>query len=60
MLWKCEMPKKGKIRQFKSYCMPKSIYGAETWTLTKADISRLTVAEMRFLSTEEKVKSGQD
>jgi hypothetical protein len=27
------------------------IYGAETWQWTKADISRLTAAEMEFLSS---------
>jgi hypothetical protein len=33
------------------------MYGAEIWTWTKADISRLTTAEMRFLrSVEGKTK----
>jgi hypothetical protein len=43
------VPKKGKICLFKSYYMP---YGAETWTWTKADISRLT-AERRLLRSKE-------
>jgi hypothetical protein len=48
ILWKWEMPKKGKICVFKIYCMPILMYGAVTWTGTKEDVSRLTAAEMRF------------
>jgi hypothetical protein len=34
--------------------------GAETWARTKADISRLTVAQMRFLrGTERKTKTDR-
>jgi hypothetical protein len=37
--------------------MPIVTYGAETWIWTKADISRLTAVEMRFLrNTERKPK----
>jgi hypothetical protein len=43
------MPKKGKMCLFKSYCMPILTYGAETWIWTKADISRLMAADMKFL-----------
>jgi hypothetical protein len=46
---KWEKPKKGKICLLKSYKIPTSMYGAETWTWTKADINRLTAAEVRFL-----------
>jgi hypothetical protein len=42
----------------KSY-MPILMYGAKPWTWTKADISRLVAAEMRFLSTEGKTKGDR-
>jgi hypothetical protein len=51
---KWEMPKKEKIRQFKSYHLPKLMYGAEIWTWTKADITR--EAEIRFLRSTEREK----
>jgi hypothetical protein len=47
------MSKKWKVCLFKSYYMPILMYGAESWTWTKADISRLTVAGMRFLRSVE-------
>jgi hypothetical protein len=49
MFWKWEMPTKRKLYLFKSYYMPVLTYGSKTWTLTKADISRLMAAEIRFL-----------
>jgi hypothetical protein len=37
------------------------MYGAETWTWTEADISRLMAEEMRFLiSTEGKTKRDRE
>jgi hypothetical protein len=57
ILWKFGVPKKEKLCIFKSYYMLILIYGAETWTWTKADISRLVAAKMRFLrSLEGKTK----
>jgi hypothetical protein len=56
ILWKWEVPKKGKICLFKSYyILSISMYGAETWTWATADtyISRLMVAEMRFVRSIE-------
>jgi hypothetical protein len=47
------MSKKGKVCVFKSYCVPILTYGAEAWTWTKADISRLTAAETQFLRNTE-------
>jgi hypothetical protein len=43
------MPKKEKICPFKSYYMPTLMYGAEIWTWTMADTSRVTAVEMKFL-----------
>jgi hypothetical protein len=51
ILWKWEIPNKSKICLFKSYYMPILMYGAETWTWTKADISRLMTEDMRFLKS---------
>jgi hypothetical protein len=41
------MQKAGKMLLFKNYYMPILTYGTDTWTWTKADISRLRAAEMR-------------
>jgi hypothetical protein len=49
MIFKLEMPKKGEICLFKIYYMPIFMCGAETWSWTRADISRLTATEMIFL-----------
>jgi hypothetical protein len=48
IIWKWKVLKLGKMCIFKCY-MPLLTYAAETWTWTKADISRLMAAEMRFL-----------
>jgi hypothetical protein len=40
--------------------MPILKYEAETWTWTKADISRLTAAEMRFLRRIEGKKKRKE
>jgi hypothetical protein len=49
ILWKWEMPKMRKICPFKNHYMVILTYGTETRTCIKADISRLTAAEMKFL-----------
>jgi hypothetical protein len=39
------------------------MYGSETWTWTKADMSRLMAAEMRFLiiaGMERKIKRSRE
>jgi hypothetical protein len=51
--------KKGEIHLFESLYMPILMYGAETCTWTKADISRLMAVEMRLLSVEGKTKERE-
>jgi hypothetical protein len=51
------MTKKGTMCPFKSYYMPTLTHKAEIWPWTTADISRITVAEMRLSrSIQEKTK----
>ena len=38
-----------KIKFYKGMAVPILLYGAESWTLRKADVNRITVAETRFL-----------
>ncbi|KAJ4436535.1 hypothetical protein ANN_16566 [Periplaneta americana] len=37
------------MKFYKVIAIPTCLYGSETWTMTKRDISRLQAAEMRFL-----------
>ena len=37
------------MKFYKVFARPKLLYGSETWVTTKRDMTRLEVAEMRFL-----------
>lgn len=44
-----KIPEKAKIMMYKMYYVPIMLYGAETWTMTEREWSRMQAGEMRFL-----------
>ena len=50
-----ELSKGTKLRVFNAMVVPTLLYGCETWTIQKLHVSRLQVAEMRYLRRVEGV-----
>ena len=49
MVWDRKIPEKAKILMYKMYYVPIVLYGAEAWTMTEREWSRLQAGEMKFL-----------
>ena len=56
ILTNLKMPFQLRCRILKCYIASVLLYGSENWTLGKADIRKIKVAEMWFLTRMEKVK----